>query len=105
VGPDPEMAMETQREAELEEEKLKEELEDEQSKLRMWIVDELQSSEKQEDGIVTESFQFILDSEGEYSFRWNPPKTQMLSINVLIFHVNDNGEIMLEHDLDENENI
>jgi hypothetical protein len=65
----------------------------------------MQSLEHQTDGIVTESFQFVLDPDSEYSFRWNPPKTQMLSISVLIFQILENGEIMMEHELEESEVI
>lgn len=36
-------------------------------------------------------------------FRWNPPKNQILRLSVMVFKVMENGDIMLEQDLEENE--
>ena len=51
--------------------------------------------DSEQERIVSQSFQISLQPYGVYNFRWNPPKSQVLHLKVMVFELNDDKDITL----------
>ena len=77
-----------------------EEEHEEEEKMPPWIAQEFRVKDEVE-GLVSDSFQFVLDTEGTFEFKWDPPKNQELVLSATVFRVSDDGNIMLRQEGEE----
>ena len=59
--------------------------------------------ESEVEGLVSDTFQFMLEAGGSFEFRWDPPKNQELVLSATVFRVTAEGDMVLRQEGEENE--